>query len=162
MWPGPPRGYHGPLPGLSPRPVRRVPLRLVAEGRAAAAPAAAGAPTPPAIPAGMVAGMSVRELRAALSARGVPLAGLLEKSDLMRALLLAMTPVPPPPAAAAPAAAAAAGCAQCGTMAGKLMACTRCRAASYCSGRCQKLHYPAHKAGCRAAAAAAVAGSSGV
>jgi hypothetical protein len=34
------------------------------------------------------------------------------------------------------------------------MACTRCRASSYCSGKCQKLHYPAHKAGCRAAGAA--------
>jgi hypothetical protein len=43
---------------------------------------------------------------------------------------------------------AAAGCAPCGSTAGKLMACTRCRAASYCSGKCQKLHYPAHKAGC--------------
>ena len=51
----------------------------------------------------------------------------------------------------APAVATASGCAQCGTTAGKLMACTRCRAASYCSGKCQKLHYPAHKAGCRAA-----------
>ncbi len=59
-------------------------------------------------------------------------------------------------AAAAPVAAvAAAGCAQCGTTAGKLMACTRCRAASYCSGKCQKLHYPAHKAGCRAVAVGA-------
>ena len=89
VWPGPPRGWFGELPGRSARPVRRVPVR-----------AEAGA------------------------------------------------------AAAAPAVAAAAGCAQCGTTAGKLMACTRCRAASYCSGKCQKLHYPAHKAGCRAAAAA--------
>jgi hypothetical protein len=55
-----------------------------------------------------------------------------------------------PAAAAAPA--AAAGCAQCGRTAGKLMLCKRCRAASYCSGDCQKLHYPAHKAGCRASA----------
>ncbi len=54
---------------------------------------------------------------------------------------------------------AAAGCAQCGTTVGKLMACTRCRAASYCSGKCQKLHYPVHKVGCRAAG---VGGSSGV
>jgi hypothetical protein len=60
--------------------------------------------------------------------------------------------------AAAARVAAAAGCAQCGTTAGKLMACTRCRAASYCSGKCQKLHYPAHKVGCRAAAAAGSAG----
>jgi hypothetical protein len=78
------------LPGLSSRPVRRVPPRLLGEGGA----------------------VSV----------------------------------------AAPA--AHAGCAQCGTTAGKLMACTRCRAASYCSGKCQKLHYPAHKEGCRAAGAA--------
>ncbi len=104
--------------------------------------------------------MSVRELRAALTARGVPLAGFLEKSDLMRSLLLAMTPVSHPPAAAAAAAAeTAVGCAQCGATAGKLMACTRCRAASYCSGKCQKLHYPAHKVGCRAAGAG-VAGRS--
>ena len=95
VWPGPPRGWRGALPGRSARPVRRVPVRLAMEGGAAA------------------------------------------------------------PAAAA-AAGAAAGCAQCGTRAGKLMACTRCRAASYCSARCQKLHYPAHKAGCRAAGAAAV------
>jgi ankyrin repeat protein len=80
VWPGPPKGYTGPLPGMSPRPVRRVP--------------------------------------------------------------------------SVAASAAAAGCAQCGTRAVKLMVCTRCRAASYCSGKCQKLHYPAHKAGCRAAAGA--------
>ena len=49
----------------------------------------------------------------------------------------------------------ASGSAQCGTSAVKLISaqCTRCRAASYCSGKCQKLHYPAHKAGCRAKAA---------
>ena len=93
VWPGPPAGYRGPLPGRSPRPVRRVPPRLLGEGGAVAV--------------------------------GTP---------------------------AAPA--ATAGCAQCGTTAGKLMACTRCRAASYCSGKCQKLHYPAHKAGCRAAVCA--------
>ncbi len=46
------------------------------------------------------------------------------------------------------------GCVQCGKTACKLMACTRCRAASYCSGKCQKLHYPAHKAGCRLASGA--------
>jgi hypothetical protein len=62
--------------------------------------------------------------------------------------------------AAAVPAASAAGCAQCGTRAGKLMACTRCRAASYCSGKCQKLHYPAHKEGCRAAGAARDGGAS--
>ena len=93
VWPGPPRGWVGALPGRSARPVRRVPVGVVVEGGAAApAAAAAGAGT---------------------------------------------------------------GCAQCGSTAGKLMACTRCRAASYCSGKCQKLHYPAHKVGCRAAAAAA-------
>jgi hypothetical protein len=96
VWPGPPRGWLGALPGRSPRPVRRVPLRQAVDGGAAVS--------------------------------------------------------------AAPAAGAAAGCAQCGTMAGKLMACTRCRAASYCSGKCQKLHYPAHKAGCRAAEAAGPSG----
>jgi hypothetical protein len=44
-----------------------------------------------------------------------------------------------------------AACAQCAKTAGKLMECTRCRAAHYCSKKCQKLHYPEHKAGCRAA-----------
>ncbi len=94
VWPGPPRGWRGALPGRSARPVRRVPVRLAGEG-GAAAPAVVTAP------------------------------------------------------------ARAAGCAQCGTTAGKLMACTRCRAASYCSGKCQKAHYAAHKAGCRAAGAGA-------
>ena len=93
VWPGPPRGWRGALPGRSARPVRRVPVRLAVEG-GAAAPAAA-------------------------------------------------------------AVQAAVGCAQCGTWAGKLRACTRCRAASYCSGKCQKAHYAAHKAGCRAAGAGA-------
>ena len=97
MWPGPPRGWEGALPGLSPRPVRCVPLRRLGEGGAVAAAASA----------------------------------------------------------------APAGCAQCGTTSGKLMACTRCRAASYCSGKCQKLHYPAHKVGCRAAGAG-VAGRAGL
>ncbi len=63
-------------------------------------------------------------------------------------------------AVAAPPAVAVAACAQCGTTSGKLMACTRCRAASYCSGKCQKLHYPAHKEGCRAAGAARCSGAS--
>ena len=45
-------------------------------------------------------------------------------------------------------------CAQCGTTEGKLMECTRCLAARYCSKKCQKQHYPVHKAGCRAAGAA--------
>jgi hypothetical protein len=77
VWPGPPKGYNGSLPGFSKRPMRRVPVRVL-----------------PAVPVVVV------------------------------------------------------GCAQCGTEAVKLMVCTRCRAASYCSGKCQKLHYPAHKAGC--------------
>jgi ankyrin repeat protein len=94
VWPGPPRGWRGVLPGRSPRPVRRVAVRLTVEGGAAAA--------------------------------------------------------------AAPG--AAAGCAQCGVTVGNLRACSRCRAASYCSGKCQTLHYPAHKAGCRAAGAAASSG----
>jgi hypothetical protein len=70
VWPGPPAGMEGALPGPPPRPVRRV-----------------------------------------------------------------------PPAA----------CPQCGLVA-KLRQCTRCRAESYCSRKCQKLHYPVHKAGCRGAA----------
>ncbi len=101
VWPGPPRGYRGPLPGLSPRPVRRLPPRLqLGTGGAVAAPVAVVA-----------------------------------------------APVP-------------AGCAQCGTTAGKLLVCTRCHTASYCSGKCQKLHYPAHKAGCRAAGTARDGGAS--
>jgi hypothetical protein len=59
----------------------------------------------------------------------------------------------PAPAAAPAPAATAPGCSQCGTTGGKLLACTRCRAASYCSIACQRLHYPSHVAGCRAAAA---------
>ena len=102
LWPGPPAGWRGVMPGRSPVVLRRV---------------------PPMVGAGVGAG------GAAVVSGGV---------------------------AAAPAVVVA-GCAQCGTSAVKLMQCTRCRAASYCSSKCQKLHYPAHKAGCRAAASAAAA-----
>ncbi len=98
VWPGPPRGFSGALPGLSPRPVRRIPPRLLAEGGAAAGAAAVA------------------------------------------------------PGGAAAAAAAPVGCAQCGTSGGKLLVCTRCRAASYCSSACQRLHYPKHKTACRSSA----------
>ena len=53
------------------------------------------APAPPALSAERVASLSVRELKAELCARGVPLAGLAERSDLIGALLEA--PPPPPP-----------------------------------------------------------------
>jgi ankyrin repeat protein len=72
VWPGPPKGWSGALPGPAPRLVRRVPPRQMVS------------------------------------------------------------------------------CALCATTAGRLMQCTRCRAAHYCSKKCQKLHYPEHKAGCRA------------
>ena len=61
-------------------------------------------PPPPPISVERAAALSVRELKAALTARGVPLAGLSEKSDLLGALTLALeAPAPPPPAAPAPA-----------------------------------------------------------
>ena len=54
------------------------------------------APAPPALSAERVASLSVRELKAELCARGVPLAGLAERSDLIGALLEAPPPPPPP------------------------------------------------------------------
>ena len=54
------------------------------------------APAPPALSAERVASLSVRELKAELCARGVPLAGLAEKPDLIGALLEAPPPPPPP------------------------------------------------------------------
>ena len=54
------------------------------------------APAPPALSAERAASLSVRELKAELCARGVPLAGLAERSDLIGALLEAPPPPPPP------------------------------------------------------------------
>ena len=54
------------------------------------------APAPPALSAERAASLSVRELKAELCARGVPLAGLAEKPDLIGALLEAPPPPPPP------------------------------------------------------------------
>lgn len=43
-------------------------------------------------------------------------------------------------------------CAACGKRA--TTACSRCRSAKYCSAACQRAHYPTHRDGCRALAAA--------
>ena len=43
-------------------------------------------------------------------------------------------------------------CAQCGTKGDKLLICSRCKDARYCSAECQAKHYPIHKGPCRAAA----------
>ena len=53
------------------------------------------APAPPALSAERAASLSVRELKAELRARGVPLAGLAEKSDLLGALTLALEAAAP-------------------------------------------------------------------
>jgi hypothetical protein len=44
-------------------------------------------------------------------------------------------------------------CARCGLKGAEMPACSRCRAARYCSPACQKAHWPEHKAACKAAAA---------
>lgn len=38
-------------------------------------------------------------------------------------------------------------CENCGKM-GKLLVCSRCRLAHYCSGKCQSEHYPKHRPDC--------------
>jgi hypothetical protein len=39
-------------------------------------------------------------------------------------------------------------CLACGTVTEKLMQCSRCKVARYCSGSCQKSHWPEHKGQC--------------
>jgi MYND finger len=55
------------------------------------------------------------------------------------------------------------GCQNCGALKGAgdkpLLVCARCNIAAYCSKRCQKEHYPEHKALCKKPKAAG--GSSG-
>ncbi len=98
VWPGPPRGWSGAMPGQSPRPVRRVPGSQ----------------------------QLVKPAHAVGPAQSTPSA-----ADCAPAV----SPV---------------ACSGCGKTGGKLMACTRCRQAVYCSRQCQLKHYPVHKAGCRA------------
>ncbi len=99
VWPGPPRGWRGALPGLSPRPVRRVPPRLPGEGGAAG---------------GGCVRCAVGGLRAVRHDGG--------HADGVHALPR-----------------------------GQLLLGQ--------AGKCQKLHYPAHKMGCRAALAARDSGA---
>ena len=46
------------------------------------------------------------------------------------------------------AAPASVRCARCGTAAGKLRRCGRCKGACYCSVECQRAHWKVHKDGC--------------
>jgi hypothetical protein len=46
-------------------------------------------------------------------------------------------------------------CVGCGAVTEKLMQCGRCKVARYCSGACQKQHWPTHKPFCLPAQAAA-------
>ena len=47
-------------------------------------------------------------------------------------------------------------CAQCGATGQPQLRCGQCRGVIYCSGKCQRAHWSAHKAACRTAAAATV------
>ena len=104
-----------------------------------------------------IGALSVRELRAELSRRGVPLEGLVEKRDLVDALCNA------PPAAAGSAAGAAAVpaaapavptpaprtfkyCSACRAPAARspLSSCAGCRIVAYCSKACQEAAWRGH------------------
>jgi len=46
------------------------------------------------------------------------------------------------------AASATFGCDTCGTLAGPMMVCEKCKVAHYCSVKCQSAHWPRHKQTC--------------
>jgi hypothetical protein len=51
-------------------------------------------------------------------------------------------------------------CSYCGKGGAKLLKCSACKGAVYCSRDCQKRHWPKHKAACKAAVGGAAMGRS--
>ena len=111
----------------------------------------------------VIAAMSVRDLHKELRERGIDTAACIEKADLVH-LLVSNWEAPQPQ----PAARSAAGtsrvqqgpprgtlflCQACGrpdgVAGGKLLNCSKCNWAHYCSKECQVAAWPAHKSRCK-------------